>query len=392
MKNINGRLREVKGYYHTIIEYPGADGKTKQKSQTTGLKVKGNKKRAQEILDQRLTEFKNKFERAQPVDVSNVKFTDFMNDWLDVVEHTVEVTTFASYKTAVEQRICPYFDEKHPKLLLRELTPKMIQDYYTYEMKVLGNSANTVVHRHANLHRALKYAVKMDLLDTNPVDKVDRPKKGHYESDILTSDEIKELFEAVKGTKIEFAVLMAAFYGLRREEIVGLKWKNIDFENKSFTISCAVTEACIDGKQILVKKDNPKTKSSNRTFPLMPLFEQIFLNMKKYQGYYREICGNCYNNEFSEYVYVNEMGDLIKPGYITQKFSKILEDNGFRHIRFHDLRHSCATILHKGGIGMKDIQMWLGHSNIGTTSDIYTHFDDDSKVDSANVMLSNLMY
>ena len=123
----------------------------------------------------------------------------------------------------------------------------------------------------------------------------------------------------------------------------------------------------------------------------MPLFEQIFLNMKKYQGYYREICGNCYNNEFSEYVYVNEMGDLIKPGYITQKFSKILEDNGFRHIRFHDLRHSCATILHKSGIGMKDIQMWLGHSNIGTTSDIYTHFDDDSKVDSANVMLSNLM-
>ena len=391
MLKVTGRIRDVKGYYHTVLLYPGPDGKQKQKSQTTGLKVRGNKKRAEEILEKRRIEFETALNNSQPVEANKIKFTDFMSDWLDVVEHTVEVTTFASYKSAVEQRICPYFDEKHPNLLLRELTPKMIQDYYTYEMKVLGNSANTVVHRHANLHRALKYAVKIDLLDTNPVDKVDRPKKNHFEGEILSKDEIKELFEAVKGTKIEFAVLMAAFYGLRREEIVGLKWKYIDFENKTFTISGAVTEACLNGKQILVKKDNPKTKSSNRTFPLMPLFEQMLLNMKKHQGYYREICGNCYNNEFSEYVYVNEMGDLIKPGYITQKFSKILEDNGFRHIRFHDLRHSCATILHKNGIGMKDIQMWLGHSNIGTTSDIYTHFDDDSKVDSANVMLSNLM-
>ncbi len=226
------------------------------------------------------------------------------------------------------------------------------------------------------------------MLDSNPVDKVEKPKKGHFESDVLTKEELNQLFEVVKGTNLELAVLMAAFYGMRREEVVGLKWKAIDFENKTITIKSVVTQTCIDGKQILDQKDNPKTKSSTRTFPLVPRFEEILLRMKKHQAYYREICGNCYNNEYKEYVYVNELGELIKPGYITQRFRKILDDNGFKHIRFHDLRHSCATLLYANGVALKDIQLWLGHSDIATTSNIYTHLDFDSKISSANAILS----
>ena len=95
-------------------------------------------------------------------------------------------------------------------------------------------------------------------------------------------------------------------------------------------------------------------------------------------------CGNI------DYVYVNQVGDIMKPGYITQQFPKFLEKHGLRKIRFHDLRHSCATLLFTNGVSLKDIQAWLGHSDISTTSNIYTHLDFDSKINSANAILSIL--
>lgn len=148
-----------------------------------------------------------------------------------------------------------------------------------------------------------------------------------------------------------------------------------------------MTEARIDGKYQLVHKSTPKTKSSCRTLPLVPPFEKILIRMKKEQEQYKKICGNSYNNDYSEYIYVNELGKLISPEFITRNFPQLLKDNGLRHIRFHDLRHSCATLLYSNGVPAKDIQAWLGHSNISTTLNIYTHLDFDSKLDSANAIL-----
>ena len=104
----------------------------------------------------------------------------------------------------------------------------------------------------------------------------------------------------------------------------------------------------------------------------------------------RRLCGRSYCMDYIEYIYVNELGELVKPGFITQHFPMLLEKHGMRKIRFHDLRHSCASLLYANGVSLKEIQEWLGHSDISTTSNIYAHLDYSTKVSSANAIIGVL--
>ncbi len=148
-----------------------------------------------------------------------------------------------------------------------------------------------------------------------------------------------------------------------------------------------VTEVTLEGKHELIEKDRTKTKSSYRTLPLVAPFEKLLLKMKANQEVNRKVCGKAYCNDYLEYVYLNELGERIRPNYITQHFGIVLKNNNLKKIRFHDLRHSCASLLYANGVCLKEIQEWLGHSDISTTSNIYTHLDFNSKVASANAIL-----
>ena len=127
-----------------------------------------------------------------------------------------------------------------------------------------------------------------------------------------------------------------------------------------------------------------------RTLPLVPQFREMLLQRLEYQKEWRRVSGKCYNKEYKDYVCVDELGNLLEPGYITLNFSKLLEKNELRHIRFHDLRHTCASMLLKNGVPMKQIQEWLGHSDFSTTANIYAHLDYAAKLNSAQAMLGGM--
>lgn len=378
---VAGHLSEKNGNYYAVLSYTDAFGKRRTKWVNTGLPVRGNKKKAEAFL----MEERKKFQTAEPV-TGGVLFADYIEQWLEVAKPTIAVATYASYCAMVKRVIAPYFRER--RITLQGLTPKDIQDFYLEKLKTV--SAASVIHYHANIHRALKHAVKLDLIPTNPADKVDRPKKDRFIGSFYDAEEVNKLFEVSKGTKLEFPILFGAFYGLRRSEALGLKWDAIDFENDSITIRHTVTSVTLDGKVQLVAADTTKTKSSLRTLPLVPFVKERLLVLKKEQENNRRLCGRSYHKQYAGYVCINEMGDLIKPHYVTEQFPKLLDANGLRRIRFHDLRHSCASLMLANGVPMKQIQDWLGHSDFSTTANIYAHLDYSTKLSSADAMLSGL--
>ena len=153
-----------------------------------------------------------------------------------------------------------------------------------------------------------------------------------------------------------------------------------------------VTTVKLDGKLKLVQEDRAKTKSSLRTLPLLPDMKEHLLDRKKQQERNKRLCGECYNHEYDEYIFVDALGNLFKPEYVSGGFRNILKKNNLKHIRFHDLRHSCATLLLAHDVPMKLIQEWLGHSDIGTTANIYSHTDYKTKMVSADIMNDTLNF
>ena len=329
---VAGHLREKSGYYYAVLNYTDPLGKRKTKWISTGLTIKGNKKKAEAVL---MDARRNFVPETPKVMSGDIMFADFMEKWLEVIKSSVAVPTFASYSTSVKKIIAPYFREK--EITLKNLTAKDIQEFYLKELERV--SASSVIHYHANIHKALKYAVKIDLIDSNPADKVERPKKDRFIGSFYDADEVNALLQASKGTKLEMPILFGSFYGLRRSEAIGLKWDAIDFEHDTITIRHTVTSCDIDGKRVLVAADTTKTKSSLRTLPLVPFVRERLLALKEEQKENRRLCGRSYNREYLDYVCVNEIGDLIKPHYVTESFPKLLKASGMRQIRFHDLRH-----------------------------------------------------
>ena len=271
---------------------------------------------------------------------------------------------------------------------MTEISAKDIQQFYLVQLERV--KPNSVIRYHAVIHRAMKYAVRTDLITSNPVDKVDRPKKNAYQGSFYSEDEMQDLFEAARDTKLELPIVLASFYGLRRSEVLGLKWSAIDFQQSTITIQHTLTSCKIDGKLVEVVSDTTKTKSSRRMLPLIPQFRDMLLQRWEQQEEYKRVCGRCYNRKYLDYICVDEMGNIIKPNYVTDSFSKLLAKHGLRHIRFHDLRHTCASLLLANGVPMKMIQDWLGHSDMGTTANIYSHIDSESKKASAMAIGSAL--
>lgn len=381
---VAGHLTLKNGRYYAVLNYRNAGGQRKTKWIALGLPEKGNKRKAEAELARLRAEFEPPKEVGDLS--SDMLFADYLLEWLEIAKGRLAVATYSSYAAMIKKPVGPYFRQRN--LTLRELEARHLQMFYSEMLRKV--KPNTVIHYHAIIHSALKYAVKTDMLVQNVADKVDRPKKNSFQPVFLSAEEMQKMFEALRGTKLELPVLVAAFYGFRRGEVLGLKWDAIDFERGTISVIRTVTTITLDGKQTEIEQQSAKTKSSLRTLPLIGSFREYFLQVKEAQELNKQICGNCYNHEYDGFVFVDELGERMRANYLTSVFPKFLESHGLRRMRFHDLRHSCASLLLANGVPLKHIQEWLGHSDFTTTANIYAHLDYKSKITSAQAMETGL--
>ena len=386
--NITASLQEKRGIYQVVLSYKDNTNKRKQKWVSTGILVKGNNKR---LANKKLEEIKQDYKsyispQLSTDETKNKLFEVYMKDWLESYKINLDENTYDSYFTVVT-KINDYFAGKN--ITLANLKPIDIQNFYEHLYKK-GLSSNTILHYHANIRKALSIAVKLDVIPSNPADKIDKPKKAQFIGDFYTLDELHLLFEKSKGDPLEIVVLIASFYGLRRSEVLGLKWPSIDFEKNIITIKHKVVQRNAKKNRSLLLKDKTKNKSSYRSLPLLPNIAEVLKKHKEKIKANKKLCGNSYITKYEDYICVDCTGKLFRPEYITDHFRLLLKNNDLRHIRFHDLRHSCASLLLANGVPMKAIQEWLGHSTYSTTANFYTHLEDNYKTESATV-LSNVL-
>ena len=312
-----------------------------------------------------------------------ILFTDYLDKWLKSVRPSIATATYQSYKNMIGARIKTYFSPLG--LRLNEVSPQHIQDFY---QTILDDNCttNTVIHYHAVIRKALQTAVKKDVLTKNVADQVDKPKKNVFRGNFYSEEEMMTLFEVISGDPLELCVKIAAYYGLRRSEVLGLRWDAIDFTKKTLSVSHKVIEAEVDGKYVPVGEDVLKTKSSFRMLPLIPAVEKLLLEEKEKQEMFRRLFKKSYCRDYLDYICVDQTGKILRPNYVTEHFAWLIEKYNLKKIRFHDLRHTCASLLLSSGISMKQIQVWLGHSTFSTTADIYAHLDYTAQEESASTM------
>lgn len=389
--NITASLFIQHCLYYVILSYRDSNNKRKQKWIPTGISEKGNNKR---LANQKLEEIKRNYKQYLPAECSfetneaEKYFEVYINEWLESYKHKIEENTYYSYKTIVT-KVTEYFEGKNIKL--KDLKPVHIQKFYDSLYKK-GLGGNSVLHYHANIRKALDSAMKLDIIPSNPADKIERPKKEQFIGDCYNLEELQTLFEKSKDDPLEIVIQIASFYGLRRSEVLGLKWSAFDFTNDTITIKHKVVETIVDNKRTILLKDKTKNSSSYRSLPLIPEIKENLLAHKKKIENNKKLCGNSYNKEYKDYICVDSTGKIFRPEYITDHFSLLLKKKELRHIRFHDLRHSCASLLLAKNIPMKAIQEWLGHSTYSTTANLYTHLESNTKNVSANVLANAISF
>ena len=368
---ITGSIQEKKGNLYAVLNIPTASGGTKQKWVSMRLK-KGAKKKEQQ---QRLDEIRLQYSGVAAIEAHEVMFGDYIQKWNEETKHAKSITTYDNYVYMINKYLSPYFNQK--KILLSEIRPVDIEGYYNYLQKECNLSGNTALKHHQIIFTCLKYAVYNRLISSNPAEIVKRPKKLKKEHDFYTEEELRQLVKIAKGDGLETVIFLAVWFGLRREEILGLKWNNVDLENGTLKICETVVRGKQDNKIVSVNRASTKTETSNRVLPISEGMIKYLAGLKQKQAEMTRICGNSYYT--SDYVCVDRMGNPLKPDYVTHHFALLLKKNNMRHIKFHDLRHSYASFMLTNGFSLKQIQEMLGHSSYSFTADTYTHVDLDTK-------------
>ena len=379
-------VQSKKGRLYAVMQVK-KDGTTKPVWRALGLPEGANKTKVNKAFREVVAQYEQEFWEEQerggrpPADIP---VYDYLVSYLKRVEPELQKNTIVSYRSMTNGKIRRYF-QRRPQLTVGNLKPQDIQDFYQ-SLFADGVVANTVIHYHALLRRAFQQAFKEERIDANPFDRVGRPKKNKFHGENYTQEELLTLLHLARGDVIYPAILLAGAMGLRRSEALGVRWSRIDWEKRTVLLDTKIVEYRENGKKKVEPVEEMKNKSSRRTLPLPDPVVEMLQVQKEHREVYRKMFQGSYSTQYLDYVCVNQLGELLHPSYVTDHFRELLEKYGLRHIRFHDLRHTFASLLINQDVPLINVSNFLGHSDLSTTANIYAHLDKASKQASADVI------
>lgn len=372
---MRGHIKKRGENWSVIVELPKdtITGKRKQKWYT----VKGNKKNAETFLTEKLREL----DTGILINTKKMTLEEYLDYWIaEACENKLKTTTLEGYKHNIERHIKPILGH----IVLEKLAPLHLQQLYKNRLECgrlngkggLSNKSVLTIHR--IIHRALEQAVKWQLVIRNVADCVEPPKPKKYEAKFLDEKQSMQLQEISKDTYLYIPILIAIYTGMRRGEILGLMWQDIDLEKGILKIVRSLNSTK-NGLEL----SNPKTNKSIRSIAIPQIVVKELKRHKILQKENKLKFGSSYQD--SGMVCTLEDGTMINPKNLSRDFHRILENNNLPVVRFHDLRHSHASLLVKLGVQPKVISERLGHSNISITMDLYSHVYSETDREVANM-------
>lgn len=371
-------------YLYIYLDYiDPVTHKRKQKVVSTGLEAKGNKRRAEKMINDYIEKYQYLEAPQTDTEISNhISLCDFLDYWLSGKKQELRQSTYEGYACRIDS-MKDYFLKGNPELIA--LTPRDFNDFFRYALKY--GKVNQKTHRREPLavrtvrdyrnilHAVYNEAIVTGIIKTNPIDSVTvRGKKNRdYNEELifLTEEEIAEVLHFMDRhyPRLVGITFMGAYYGLRRSEILGLKWSAVNWDKGTISICHTVVRV-----KSVMAEDTTKTQAGRRELNLFDTARSCLVKIRQQQEEDKAFFGKEYENH-DGYIFVWEDGRSYDPNYISHLFTKAMTDFGRPEITLHKLRHTCCSLLINKGWDLKKLQYWLGHSDASTTLNIYSHFN-----------------
>lgn len=292
---------------------------------------------------------------------STVTVEEFLAGWLTATRDRLATTTHVRYADVVKRHVVPVIG----RVRLVKVTPEHIRRVYL-SVRERGLSGRTCLHVHRILHTAFKFAVREErILNENVVSLVKAPRPDDHELPPMSRDSVRLLIDAARGTRLEAPVALAAVSGLRRGEVLALRWRNVDLDKRSLYVVESLEQTLAHG----VRFKPPKSRSSKRVVPLSPECVKLLRSHKRAQDAVKARAGSAYSD--NDLLFPNPDGTPWPPNSFTSAFGKLSTLVGHRGFRFHDLRHAFASITLADGVSIKEVQSLMGHSSPTVTLSVY---------------------